>query len=219
MSSLTASKRRQNASTKGRKPMSISAISSATDNSSVQSLQQEIQQDLKQLQSALKSNDLSGAQSAFSALEKLLPGNSTASGSSASGAAASDSTATTFKDDIDAIGKALSSGDLTGAQQAFSNLQSLGQPPAPPSYSSTNSNSSADPITNDFNNLSSALQSGDLKGAQAAFRQLQSDLSSGDSTASTGQAEYGHHHYGATGTAGAEQSSTQAATSTFSLVA
>ena len=201
--------------------MSISAISSSTiDSSSFQNLQKEIQQDLKQLQSALKSNDLSGAQSAFSALEKLLPGNSTASSSSASGASASDSTATTAKNDIDAIGKALSSGDLTGAQQAFSNLQSLGRPPAPPpSYSSTNGNSSADPITNDFNNLSSALQSGDLKSAQAAFKQLQSDLSSGDSTDLTAETGYGYHHYGTNSTAGAEQSSTQAATSTFNLVA
>jgi TolA-binding protein len=199
--------------------MSISAISSSTtDSSLLQSLQKQIQQDLKQLQSALKSNDLSGAQSAFSALEKLLPGNSTASGSSASGASASDSTALTAKNDIDAIGKALSSGDLTGAQQAFSNLQSLGQPSAPSGYGSTNGNSSADPITNDFNNLSSALQSGDLKSAQAAFKQLQSDLSSGDSTDVTAQTGYGGH-YGVNSTAGADQSSTQAATSTFNLVA
>ena len=198
--------------------MSVSSVSS-TGVSTLQSLQKEIQKDLSNLQSALKSNNLSGAQSAFSALEQLLPGNSTASSSSASGASASDSIATTVKQDIDAIGKALSSGDLTGAQQAFSNLQSVGQPPAASSDSSTNGNSSTDPISNDINNLSSALQSGDLKGAQAAFKQLQSDLSSSDSTDSTGQAGYDHHHHGTTGTAGAEQSSTQAATSTFSLVA
>jgi hypothetical protein len=198
--------------------MSISGISS-TGTTGFQGLQKEIQQDFSNVQSALKSNNLAGAKSAFSALEQLLPGNSTASGSSASGESASDSTATTVKNDFDAIGKALSSGDLTSAQQAFSNLQSLGQPPAPPSDSSTNGNSSTDPISNDINNLSSALQSGDLKGAQAAFKQLQSDLSSSDSTDSTGQAGYGHHHHGTTGTAGAEQSSTQAATSTFSLVA
>jgi soluble cytochrome b562 len=168
------------------KAMSISSLSGVgTDSASFQEIRKQIQQDVSNLESSLQSNNLSGAQSAFSALQQLLPGNSNTSNTSVA-----DSTGTSFTDDISAIGNALSSGDLAGAQQAFSNLQNLiGSEQGSQTQSSTGysaGGSSADPVANDINNLSSAFQSGDLSGAQSAFKQLLSDLSGTDSAQASG---------------------------------
>jgi hypothetical protein len=76
--------------------------------------------DFSQLADALNSGDLSGARSAFAALQQLQPGRfGAASSSSASGASATSPIST----DIATLSKALQSGDLTGAQAAFQKLQ------------------------------------------------------------------------------------------------
>jgi hypothetical protein len=72
--------------------------------------------------------------------------------------------------DLKQLGQALQSGDLAGAQQAFSTLQSLAQ-------TGPLANSKAFAVTQrqqDFAAIGQALQSGDLAGAQQAFAQLQS---------------------------------------------
>jgi hypothetical protein len=111
------------------------------------------------------------------------------------------------RQDFTQLGNALQSGNLQGAQQAFSSLEQLqGGQSSSSSSGSTSSASSgpgttgtggpANPIANDFAALGQALSSGDLTQAQSAFSQLQTDVQaakqSGFSSATT-QAQ-GHHH-------------------------
>jgi len=93
-----------------------------------------------------------------------------------------------FRTDFSALASALNAGDLSGAQSAFSALQSLqpgrfGSSSAPGGATSANG---ASPISTDIAALSKALQSGDLTGAQAAFKKVQQDM---------GSAQRGHHHH------------------------
>ena len=173
---------------------SISGIS-GTGSTSFQELRKELEQDIASLASSLQSNDVSGAQTALYAFQQLQPGNS-ASG----GASASDSIVTSITDDLNAIGTALSSGNLTGAQQAFSNLENLIGNQQQSSTGQTGSSSGTDAITTDFNNLSKSLQSGDLKGAQAAFKKLQSDLSAAELAQGTQQTDNASANTASTGT-------------------
>jgi hypothetical protein len=68
------------------------------------------------------------------------------------------------------LGQSLQSGDLAGAQQEFSALQTLGQ--SGPFANGNDFRSSQ--RQQDFNAIGQALQSGDLAGAQQAFAQLAS---------------------------------------------
>jgi hypothetical protein len=104
--------------------MSISALSSNslyTPVTSSQSSGSTIQQDFKKLAQALQSNDLSGAQSAFSSLQQLLQ---TSQPSSGQQQAASTTGGSPLQTDFNNLGQALASGDLSGAQSAFTQLQS-----------------------------------------------------------------------------------------------
>jgi hypothetical protein len=65
----------------------------------------------EQLASDLQSNNLSGAQQAYSTLSSMMP------------AASSSQTNSPFATAFQALGQALQSGNLQAAQQAFSNLQ------------------------------------------------------------------------------------------------
>lgn len=73
-----------------------------------------------------------------------------------------------------ALGKALQSGDLAGAQKAFQSLQQN----AP-----KNATAQSGTVGTALSALGSALQSGDLTSAQTAFATLQKDV----------QAKRGHH--------------------------
>lgn len=76
----------------------------------------------------------------------------------------------TRSSDQQALGKALQSGDLAGAQQEYTAIQTLAQ-------SGPFANGDAYKITQreqDFTAVGQALQAGDLAGAQQAFAQLQS---------------------------------------------
>jgi hypothetical protein len=79
-------------------------------------------QDFESLGNALQSGDLSDAQSAFSQLEQDMPGLSQLlqSGSSSSSSATQNSPIATA---LQSLQSSLQSGDLSGAQQAFSSLQ------------------------------------------------------------------------------------------------
>jgi len=91
--------------------------------------------------------------------------------------------------DLKAIGTALQSGDLTGAQSALTGFQQ--------SLSGNSQASASSPFgkntqaNKDYQALSSALQSGDQAGAQKAYASLQSDLKA---------ARKGHHHHHAAST-------------------
>ena len=86
------------------------------------------------------------------------------------------------------LAKAISSGDLTGAQQAFAQLsQTLGNN----SNGSTAGNSN-DPVSQALSSIGQALQSGDIGGAQQALASLQQQA----------QGARGHHHHGHRGDAG-----------------
>jgi hypothetical protein len=82
-----------------------------------------------------------------------------------------------IKQDFSQLAGALQSGDLTGAQSAYSSIQQLLQQYQGSSNASANSTSS-NPIQNDFAALGQALESGDLTQAQSAFSQLQTDVQS-----------------------------------------
>lgn len=104
--------------------MSISSISSASSYQANQVNWQnnsaQRQQDFNALASALNSNNLSAAQSAFAALQQLLPNSSTGTQTQTGQPG---SVQNPLAADFSALSKALSSNDLTGAQAAFKQLQ------------------------------------------------------------------------------------------------
>lgn len=78
------------------------------------------------------------------------------------------------KSDLQQLGQALQSGDLSGAQQDFSTIQNLAQNgPFGGNAFAVNQRQQ------DYTAIGQALQSGDIAGAQQAFAQLQSTFSSG----------------------------------------
>ncbi len=84
--------------------------------------------------------------------------------------------------DVQQLGQALQSGNLSAAQTAFSNVQSLAQ-------SGPFANGDAFRVSQreqDFNAIGQALQNGDLAGAQTAFASLQSTFNRTTTAASSG---------------------------------
>jgi outer membrane protein assembly factor BamD (BamD/ComL family) len=80
-----------------------------------------------------------------------------------------------IKQDFEQLARALQSGDLTGAQSAYSNIQQILQANPGASSSSTNSTGS-NTLQTDFAAIGQALQSGNVNTAQNAFDNLQSDF-------------------------------------------
>lgn len=99
---------------------------SVTTPTSTETPAQQVQQDYAQLADALQSGSLTAAQSAFTALEQALQTQAGSSGNTTSAASSTSSTSSTdpIENDLNALGQALSSGNLTQAQSAFSQLQS-----------------------------------------------------------------------------------------------
>jgi len=94
--------------------------------------------------------------------------------------------------DLSQLGTALQSGDLAGAQKAFSDLQSTTQGQKSTTSSTTGSSSGKNTtLSDDFSSLSQALQSGNVTDAQTAFAKLQTDMQA--------QKKGGHHHHGGSG--------------------
>lgn len=82
-----------------------------------------------------------------------------------------------FMQQFKQLSDALGSGNLSDAQQAYSNLSQLQQDGQGPSASSNS------PFAKALNQIGQALQNGDLSGAQQALQSFQ-------------QARGGHHHHG-----------------------
>lgn len=136
--------------------MSIGAISSSTTSNILDSTSNsgtnQMAQEWKDLESALKSGDLTSAKTAFQAIEKLHEQQVSQSGSTASistsnstGSTSASSNSTSNMDSaMAALGEALDSGDLSAAQSAFANAKAVmknGPPPPPPQTSSSSSSS------------------------------------------------------------------------------
>jgi hypothetical protein len=119
------------------------------------------------------------------------------------------------KQDYSQLATALQSGDLSGAQSAFSTLQSLngqGQSSAVSSTgTSSNSSASGNTISNDFAALGQALKSGSIANAQSAFAQLQTDM---QAQQTSGHHHHHHHHHGGTGSSGSNANGQSTAGST-----
>jgi len=94
-----------------------------------------------------------------------------------------DSSNEQFKKDMQSIQTALQSGDLSGAQDAFSKLQELQQQKT--SKSGSGKNDGSNQGQQDMQALQSALSSGNLQDAQSAFSKLQTDM----------KAHGGHHRH------------------------
>ena len=171
-----------------------------------------IQNDFAALGQALQSGDLTQAQSAFSQLQTDVQSARQANQNPAPPVAQDQFVSTTpqtltpaeqVQQDYTHLAGAIQSGNLTGAQTAFTALQQALQTQNS-TASGTTSPASSDPILNDFNALGQALSSGNLSQAQSAFAQLQSDVQTAQqSTASQAQslaqalktAVDGHHHH------------------------
>ena len=89
----------------------------------------------------------------------------------------------TLATDFQTLGQALQSGDLSGAQKAFAQLQQDMQAVQGNHHrrrhhkvSANEQGSGQNTLATDFQALGQALQSGDLSGAQKAFAQLQQDF-------------------------------------------
>ncbi|HVU33899.1 MAG TPA: hypothetical protein VHE61_10720 [Opitutaceae bacterium] len=100
--------------------------------------------------------------------------------------------------EMQALDKALQSGDLASAQAAYTQLQT--DAPWLSKASSTPSTSSSTSPSDSFASLGSALQSGDVSGAQTAFTQLQQSI----------RGHRGHHRRDQDGDAGASAANAQA---------
>lgn len=113
--------------------MSTSAISSTSTQpySSTSGNGSNFRQDMKSLENSLLNGDLSGAQSAFAALQQLVTtAQGTASTSTASASTSPTSvvsqlgqSSSALGQDMQAVSSALSSGNLSAAQSAFAKLQ------------------------------------------------------------------------------------------------
>ncbi len=112
------------------------------------------------------------------------------------------------------LASSLKSGNLSGAQQAYSSLQKLMQGGQSGSQTASAQNSS---FQNDFAALGQALNSGNLSQAQGDFSKIQSDLQSASSSSSAQSAHRGHHHHHSSGaSSGAASQTTTSASQTTS---
>jgi hypothetical protein len=151
---------------------------------------QQVRKDFAALKTSLNSNDLAGAQKAFTTLQKDMQ--SQVQSSQQTGANSP------LDNDLAAISTALQKGDLQGAQNAFATLtQDVQQMPQTQGGQQTqkvhhrhhhHGGSAQNTTSNPFSDLaaiSSALQNGDVSGAQKAFTTLQQDLGNSNSTQTT----------------------------------
>jgi hypothetical protein len=106
--------------------MTISGISPSYNTYQTGSAQnnfQQMRQDFKDLASTLQSGDLSGAQNAYAALQQIMQTAQSSNQNPSQNNSNSNNAQSQFSTDLAAIGKALQSGDLKSAQDAFAKLQ------------------------------------------------------------------------------------------------
>lgn len=156
--------------------------------------------DLSMLLKALDSGNLSTFQTLFSQLQQDIQAASSTDDTGASASSRS-TNSNPLANDMSDLGDAISSGDLTGAQNILSNIMQHMQGPPPPedggststdSVTSATSTGSSSSLSSNLSSLAEALSSGDQTSAQNYFSKLLECLqstastdSSGNSTAST----------------------------------
>jgi len=119
-----------------------------------------------------------------------------------------------LRQDFQALGSALQSGNLGAAQSAMSSLQQAQQSlPAPPSTMvSLQGGTGSGSIGGEMSTLAADLQSGNLSAAQSAYQQIQSQMQQAQGAAHHGG--HGGHHGGGLGALlGASASSSTDSTS------
>src|SRR5271157_2454117 len=104
-----------------------------------------------------------------------------------------------IRKDFTALKTSLTSGDLTGAQQAFATLQqdmqSIGLAGSSQQAATTTATQASSPLDADLNALGTALKNGDTSGAQQAFATLQKDMQQMRQTQGGQQTQRAHHHH------------------------
>lgn len=126
--------------------------------------------------------------------------------------------------DFQALNSALSSGDLAGAQKAFSAFQQDIQQPQAPEATTPDPNTQ---ISTDMKALGTALSTGDPTAMQKAYAALQQDLTSLMGPGGSSKAHHHHHHHknendpmnAYQNGAGSSNSVASTATSSFSAMA
>lgn len=168
--------------------MSISAITASTATSTIQSAtsRQHRTNPVQQLFNAIKSGDLTAAQTAYQQLLANAPsssstGSTSASSTSASsGSSSSSSSANPLQQLLDQLGTALQSGDISSAQTALSSF--LANAPGGSGGNGGDQSTTGKAISSLF----SAIQSGDLSTAQSDYATVSALLSGTGSTTVTG---------------------------------
>jgi len=173
--------------------MSVSGLSSSNffaslNPTAAQSKSKQIQQDFQQLGQDLQSGNLSQAQSDFSALQQLLPGQQTQSttGTTGTTGASGSQSSNPISQAVAQLGADLQSGNLSAAQSDFARLQQdLQQQNGVSSHHfrhhhghpiSENSQSGQNSPATLFGELGQELQSGNLTAAQQTYSSLQQDF-------------------------------------------
>lgn len=161
-----------------------SAFSSLQSNAPTNGGNSQAKTDFEALGKALESGDISAAQEAFKTIQSNAPKGGQGMGGPGGPPPSGGGGADQFKSDMDALGKALESGDLDAAKQALATIQK--NMPKDPSSSTSDSDSDSDSSTSStnstddprklFEQLSSALQSGDLSTANSLYSSLMSGM-------------------------------------------
>jgi hypothetical protein len=170
--------------------MSISSVTSDTtqSSSSWRTTIHEARQDFNALFQAMANNDLSGAQQAYTAIQQLqssVLSTQAAASTATTGVATTDPLAA-VKTDWSSLGRALQSGSLTDAQQAFSQLGQDALAVQQARYQQVAASTST--LQSDIQSLDQALKAGDTTSAQKLLSQLEQDLR--NSRLGWGQAAY-----------------------------
>ena len=112
------------------------------------------------------------------------------------------------RQDFQNLATALQSGDLSGAQQAYSDLTTL-MPSTSTSASSQPASTGVNAIQKDISALGQALASGNLTEAQKDFSQMKTDMQSAGI-----RGGHHHHHHPEAAAASSPQDGTSTSTST-----
>jgi len=171
--------------------MSVSGLSSSNffasfNPTAAQSKFKQIQQDFQQLGQDLQSGNLSQAQSDFSALQQLLPGQQSQNGTTTNTAASGAQSTNPISQAVAQLGTDLQSGNLSAAQSDFATLQQdVQQQNGVSSHHfrhhhghpiSENSQGGQNSPATLFGELGQELQSGNLSAAQQTYSSLQQDF-------------------------------------------
>ena len=99
-----------------------------------------------------------------------------------------------YQQQMQQLGQALQSGNLSAAQSDFATLQAAFSQPAT-TTASTSTGSASNPVAQALNQLGTDLQSGNVAAAQKDFSTVQQDLQN----LSNNQLHHHHHHSGGGG--------------------